>query len=77
MEGGVLDQEPEFPSWVMELGSVREEDAHQTNDRIYQNFHKQPGWEVHRHWRDGFLRFLELGNKISERDLLDGADIHG
>ena len=73
MEGGVFDQEPEFPSWVVELGSVWEEDADRTNDRIYQNFHEQPWLEVHRHWREGFLRFLELGNKICERDLLDGG----
>jgi len=23
-------------------------------------------------WKDGFLRFIELGNEISEKDLLDG-----
>jgi len=73
LEGGVLDREPEFPQWVTELGGVWEEDANQTNNRIYQNFHQEPWLEVHRHWREGFLRFLELGNKISERDLLDGG----
>lgn len=73
MEGGVFDREPEFPTWVTELGSAWEEDAIQTNDRIYQNFHEQPWLEVRRNWREGFLRFLKLGNKISERDLLDGG----
>jgi hypothetical protein len=72
MEGGVLDREPEFPNWVTELGNVWEDDANQTNARIYQNFHEQAWSKVHQNWRDGFLRFLELGNKISERDLLDG-----
>jgi len=28
--------------------------------------------EIHQNWRDGFLRFLELGEPISEKDLLDG-----
>ena len=72
MEGGVLDREPQIPKWVMELGDVWEEDANQTNARIYQNFHEQPWPRVHQNWREGFLRFLELGNEISERDLLDG-----
>ena len=73
IEGGVFDREPAFPSWVMELGSVWEEDANQTNDRIYQNFHKKTWTDVHRNWRDGFLRFLELGHQVSQRDLLDGG----
>jgi len=72
MEGGVLDKEPEFPKWVIELGDTWEEDANQTNARIYQNFHEQPWSNVHQNWREGFLRFLALGNQISERDLLDG-----
>ena len=29
--------------------------------------------EINQHWRTGFLQFLELGEKISERDLLDGS----
>jgi len=72
MEGGLYNREPEFPQWVTELGTVWEEDANQTNARIYENFHKKSWTEVHQNWRDGFLRFLELGNGISERDLLDG-----
>ena len=73
VEGGVLDREPEFPTWVTELGDIWEEDANQTNARIYQHFHSQPWVEVQRNWREGFLRFLELGNQISERVLLDGG----
>ena len=72
MEGGVINREPEFPKWVLELDGVWEEDANQTNARIYQIFHEQPWSKVHQNWREGFLRFLELGSKISERDLLDG-----
>jgi len=72
LEGGVHDREPEFPKWVTELGDVWEEDANQTNARIYQIFHEQLWSKVHQNWREGFLRFLELGNQITERDLLDG-----
>lgn len=72
MEAGMLDREPEFPKWVIELQGVWEENADQTNARIYEINHEKPWSEVYQNWRDGFLRFLELGNKISERDLLDG-----
>lgn len=72
MEGGVQDREPEFPKWITELGDIWEEDANQTNARIYQNFHEQRWSTVCKAWRDGFLRFLELGDKLSERNLLDG-----
>ena len=72
MEAGVQDQEPQFPTWINELGDIWEEDANQTNARIYQNFHEQSWSIVHKNWQEGFLRFLEAGNKISERDLLDG-----
>jgi hypothetical protein len=72
MEAGVRDQEPQFPTWINELGDIWEEDANQTNARIYQNFHEQSWSIVHQNWREGFLRLLELGNKISERDLLNG-----
>ena len=72
MEGGVFNREPEFPKWVIELDGVWEEDANQTNARIYQIFHERPWSKVHQNWREEFLRFLELGSKISERDLLDG-----
>ena len=72
MEGGVINREPEFPKWVLELDGVWEEDANQTNARIFQNFHERPWSQVHHIWREGFLQFLELGNKISERELLDG-----
>ena len=72
MEGGAKDREPKFPKWVAELGEVWEEDADQTNARIYETNHEKSWPEIHQNWRDGFLRFLELGAKISERDLLDG-----
>lgn len=72
MEGGVMDQEPEFPKWITELGDVWEEDANETNARIYRNFYEQRWSRVYQTWREGFLQLLELGDKISERNLLDG-----
>jgi hypothetical protein len=72
MEAGTLDREPEFPKWVMDLHGVWEESADKTNARIYEINHEKQWTEIYQNWRNGFLRFLELGNKISERDLLDG-----
>ena len=72
MEAAVHDREPEFPEWVMELHRVWEENADQTNARIYEINHEKPWSEIYQNWKNGFLRFLELGSKISEKDLLDG-----
>jgi hypothetical protein len=73
MEGSSQDREPEFPKWVAELGEDWEGNADQTNAKIYETNHEKPWSEIHQIWRDGFLLFLELGYKISERDLLDGS----
>ena len=72
VEGGVLDQKPEYPKWILNLGEDWEEDADRVNALTFENNHAKPWSEVYENWRSGFLRFLELGNKISERELLDG-----
>jgi hypothetical protein len=72
MEAGLLNREPEFPKWVAVLHGDWEENADRTNAWIYKTYHKRPWSEVYQNWREGFLRFLELGGPISEKDLLDG-----
>jgi hypothetical protein len=72
MEGGALDREPEFPKWVLDLQGAWEEDANQTNARIYDINHEKPWTEIHQNWKNGFQKFLELGDKILEKNLLDG-----
>lgn len=72
MEAGVLDQEPQYPKWITELGEDWEDDADRVNALTFETSHAKPWPEVYQNWRSGFLRFLELGNEISERDLLDG-----
>lgn len=73
MEAGALDRAPEYPAWITRLGESWEEDADRVNALTFENNHKKPWTEVHQNWRNGFQRFLELGNQISERDLLDGS----
>jgi len=71
MEAGLYDREPEFPTWAVELHSGWEENADQTNAIIYKANHLLPWSKVYLNWRDGFLRFLDLGERIPEKDLLD------
>jgi len=73
VESGWQDHEPEYPKWMIEVGKDWEENADRTNARIYENTHDKTWSEIHQNWKEGFLQLLELGNKISERDLLDGS----
>lgn len=71
MEAGAQNREPEFPKWVVDIGNDWEENADRVNALTYETNHNKSWTEIHQNWRNGFLRFLELGDKISERDLLD------
>jgi hypothetical protein len=72
MEGGMLDRQPEYPHWMISIGGDWEEDADRVNTLTFENHHEKSWPEVYLNWRAGFLQFLELGEKISERNLLDG-----
>jgi hypothetical protein len=72
VEGGLQDQKPEFPKWIVDSIENWEEDADRVNGLTFETQHKKPWPEIHENWRSGFIRFLELGDEISERDLLDG-----
>jgi hypothetical protein len=73
MQGGVYDREPKIPQWIVGMGEDWEEDADRVNALTFENNHQKPWLEIHQNWREGFLRFLELGEKIAERNLLDGG----
>jgi hypothetical protein len=72
LEAAQLDREPEFPGWPDDLDPELEEDLDRTNAWIYETNRDRPWPSVHRDWREGSLRVLELGAAIRERDLLDG-----
>lgn len=72
MEAGALNREPELPKWVAKLHGDWEENANQTNAWVYETYHEKPWSEVYQNWREGFLRLVESGEPISEKDLLDG-----
>jgi hypothetical protein len=71
VKGGVREREPEYPQWIVSLENW-EENANQVNALTFERNHTKPWSEVYQNWRNGFLQFLEWGNKVSERDLLDG-----
>jgi hypothetical protein len=70
LEAALSNREPEFSKWVPGLDPEVESNTEQINDWIHQA-NRDLSWpQVHQNWREGFLRFLELGEKISEIDLL-------
>ena len=73
LDAALLNREPEFPLWPAELHPDSEDDPDQTNAWIHETYRERPWSSVHRDWREGFLRFLELGDAIPERDLLDAG----
>ena len=77
MEAGTGDREPQYPQWILSSGVDWEEDANRVNSLTFDTYHEKPWTEIYQNWKNGFQRFLELGNKISERDLLDGIDTYG
>ena len=70
LEAALSDREPKFPEWVAGLESDALENTDRVNEWIYQANRDLPWAKVHQNWREGFLRFLELGGKMSEIDLL-------
>ena len=72
MEAGLHDREPEYPKWIVNSIENWDEDAGRVNALTFERYHQKPWTEIQQIWRDGYLRLLELGEAISERNLLDG-----
>ena len=45
----------------------------QINAGIYKLNNTKPWQEVHRNWREGYLRLIESAELVAEKDLLDGS----
>jgi hypothetical protein len=70
MEAARSNRDPEFPKWLPGLDPDVEGNTDRTNAWIYETYRDRPWPQVHRNWKEGFLRFLELSEGISEMDLL-------
>ena len=70
LEAGIEGREPIFPDWFTgEPDSDLE--TNQVNSIIYEE-HRNKEWEkIYKRWKDGFLRFIDLGEKISENDMFN------
>ena len=71
LEAALSDREPIFPKWIPALDPDSEASTDQINAWIYET-HRDESWvTVRQNWKDGFSRLLELGERISERDMMD------
>ena len=73
LEAAVHNREPEFPKWTTEVDGDWEENADQTNARLYETNHQKSWPAVYQNWREGFLRLLDAADPIPEQDLLDAS----
>lgn len=73
LEAANYNREPEFPDWLPGVDPEEEGATDQINAWIYETYRNQPWSRVHQDWKTGFLRLLELGSGIEEKDLLDAG----
>jgi hypothetical protein len=71
LEAAQLGRDPVLPGWLVGLDPESEVDLEGFNARIYETYREQPWSRVHQKWREGFLRFLKLGQEIPANNLMD------
>lgn len=72
LEAAVLDIDPAFPTWLAGFDPFFAEDhTDDFNARIYELNHDEPWSLVHRTWRDGYRRLLDLAEGIPKREMFD------
>ncbi len=71
LEAGKQDRPPEYAPWPTDPDPDAEGITDQTNAWIYES-NKDRSWtDMYQAWKNGFLRLLETGESLEERDLLD------
>jgi hypothetical protein len=71
MEAARAGTQPLFPPWLGGSDPESEQDRELFNGRIYETYKDHAWSSIHQDWREGYLRFLALGEEISEDDILD------
>lgn len=69
LQAALEDREPHFAGWPTDLAPESHEDLDKVNAWIHEKYRDHSWNQVYRAWRDGYLRFIELGKAISEEDL--------
>jgi hypothetical protein len=73
LEAALLGRAPEYPSWPAQFDPEAEGQPHDLNAWLYATYRDRSWPNVHRDWHEGFQRFLELGEAIPEKDLLEAG----
>jgi len=71
LEAALSNREPVFPKWLPDLDVDSENNTDKINAWIYETYREKSWSTVRQDWRAGYLRFIELGERISERDMMD------
>lgn len=71
LEAAQLNRDPVLPDWLAGSDPESEKDLEQFNARIHDSYRERPWSRVYQLWRDGYLRFLKLGEAIPEEELWD------
>ena len=71
LQAGLDNTEPTFPEWPTGLNPDLDEAVEGINAWIHEKNRDKPWPVVYKEWKDGYLRFMELGKSIPEKDLAD------
>jgi hypothetical protein len=72
LQAALAGDDPELPPWLDGADPFYAEDhTREFNARIHARHGGEPWPAVHRAWREGFTRFLELADAIPEETLLE------
>lgn len=72
IEAAVHNREPQLPRWHDDLEPDSEGSTNQVNTWIFETYQDRPWADSVRAWSEGYRRFVQLAEQVSERDLLDG-----
>jgi hypothetical protein len=70
-EAALHHRAPDYPAWPVDVDPEAPGATDLINPWIYASNRDRPWAEIHQEWRQGFQRFLQTADGISERDLLD------
>lgn len=71
IEATRFNRKPEYPSWLPGIEPEMEDSLEQINAWIYAQNKDLPWETVYQGWQDGYKHFIELSERLSERELLD------